>query len=259
MCSRFLFISNIPFPVEYLQELIEKYPDNFGYLLHSEKAGDPHRIDLRNSNSIFSVISPDDKVIFFLEGNLALYVVKNFVKLDNSKNRTVFFVSSYLSKFLCERNSEKINLLQCERTLSEKYNRMVFVRIFLTPQEYERHFTYLDEKKSNDDMQFRQLVVPLQDVISFILEEPESEQKNIEKVFIKNLSKENLSGFISKVNYEIKNPLFIISQREKKEKTKALRYALYSIEKREIGNGTSLADLRFLPLPRRGGNEMIAK
>lgn len=240
MQNRLLLISNLKLSATQLQDLRKLFPQKFDYVLHSQTQEEAISADLRKVKNILSRISHTDNLAFYLEGALELFVVKNFAKQDKSKDRKVFFISSYLTKFLPEGSFEEINESNSKQTLAQKYKNAKFVRVFLTEQEYERYLAFLDEKKSSKGEDFRQLVVPFENVISGLIEETYSKVKGNEIVIINDISKEHLRRLISQVNNTLKNPFFVFSQSVRKERTKALSRALYSLEQKDTGYSTEI-------------------
>jgi hypothetical protein len=164
-----LFLTNVKNTYSALLKFANQSPDGFDFLIHSADKENEHYSDLRNSRIIEDLIHDDSIIIFYLMGNLSLYVIDDFFKKNSNLIKKILFVFHSSDLFKLRNNSNYQTVQQTIKIIETKAENYLFVSALMTEDNYDTHFHKLDKKYFPHKNEVKNLVIPNENLIEEII------------------------------------------------------------------------------------------
>jgi hypothetical protein len=165
----FLFLTNVKNTYSALLKFSKQLPSEFNFFIHSTETENEHYSDLRNYRIIRNRIYDDSIIIFYLTGNLSLYVIDDFLRNHSNLKYKIIYVFNSLDFFYSKNNSHYLSALQIIKLIEAKAEDYLFIPALMTEYNYETHFQKLDEKYFPHSSEVENLVIPNENLIEEIL------------------------------------------------------------------------------------------
>ncbi len=181
-----LFLTDAPFTVSAIENIARNKKREIDYFLHSTEKENAHQFDLRNTEKINSLTNEATTFVFYLHGNLAVYVIENFLRSVNNRNMKIYVILSAINDFFLRPNKETRATKSIEALLNEKACDHTEIKIFLTEDIYENHLRKYEPKGKHPAVSFKDLVVPIEAALAAVVNLSEKKELKETTVFFIN-------------------------------------------------------------------------
>ncbi len=165
----FFFLTNVNSVYSALLKFSNQSTNKFDFLIHSTEIENKHYSDLRNSKTISALIYDDSIVIFYLTGNLGIYVVDDFFRNYSNLGHKVIYVFPAPDLFYSENNSQLLATRQTIKIIETKSEEYLFISALMTEDNYAANFKKLDEKYFPHSNKIKDLVITNENLLDEIL------------------------------------------------------------------------------------------
>ncbi len=183
--GHFLFLTNVNETFSALSDYSKRFPNTVDFLLHSTTNESEHFTDLRNFKIINIHLRENTTIIFYLSGNLSIYIIDEYLKKFPVVRQKVICVFSALNLFLPKDYPSYNFTRQTIKIIESKSEDYLFLPVLMTEEVYERYFKKVDEKYFDSKANFQSLVIPNGNLIEKIIE-VSCNNRNKEKIYIIN-------------------------------------------------------------------------
>ncbi len=206
--QHFLFLTNVNDFYLALLVLSNRYPNKVDFLFHSTKKDSDHFADLRNYKVISNHMSDETIIIFYLTGDLSIYIMNEyFTKFSKNKHKVIYLYPS-LNLYYSPTNNQYKTSKQAIEIVKSKSVNYLLLSLFLTENTYVSHFRKWDEKYFAGHSLMKSLIIPYDKLIEKIIV-VSTEGKRNEKIHIVNSKFDILENIVSEIKPSRIEKLFI--------------------------------------------------
>ncbi len=196
--QHFLFLTNVNDIYSALLDYSNRYPNEVDFLVHSTNKESEHFADLRNTKIISNHLLDNSIIIFYLTGNLSIYIINEyFTKFTKNEHKVVYLFSSLNLYYSPNTAQYKTSRKVIEIVKSKSVNYML-LSLFLTENIYASHFKKWDEKYFAGNPLMKSLIIPNDKLIEKIITVSTEDKRN-EKIHIINSKLNSLENIVSRI------------------------------------------------------------
>ena len=165
METRTLFLTNILETHPFLEKFHNSTEGEFNFAIHSAQIETPHFFDLRNPKKLKELINEETSVIFYLEGNLAINVISEFLKNFENKERKIITIFSALDLFYPAESSNFKTFARISELLRQTAKNHLSVAVFLDENRFKNFFEKEEVKYLGETSVYYELVFQYDEII----------------------------------------------------------------------------------------------
>ena len=182
----YLFLTDIPSSVSAIENIAERSDHRVDYLLHSVSGNRPKQIDFRNTKKLNTISAEKEEIVFYLHGNLLVYVIENFLRLAQNRDIQIIVILSALSDFYSHPNNETRTAKAVENLLKNNLFNYKIIKPFIANNVYEKHLSEYNLKNGNFSISLNDFLIPDEDIFSSVLSLSEKETHKNETIYLIN-------------------------------------------------------------------------
>ncbi len=168
METRTLFLTNILETHPFLEKFHNSTDGEFNFAIHSAQIETPHFFDLRNPKKLKELLNEETAVIFYLEGNLAINVISEFLKNFENKERKIITIFSALDLFYPAESSNFKTFARISELLRQTAKNHLSVVVFLDENRFKKSFEKEEIKYLGENSPFYEVVLQYGELITEI-------------------------------------------------------------------------------------------
>ncbi len=182
----YLFLTDIPSSVSAIENIAERSDHRVDYLLHSVSGNRPKQIDFRNTKKLNTISAEKGEIVFYLHGNLLVYVIENFLRLAQNRDIQIIVILSALSDFYSHPNNETRTAKAVENLLKNNLFNYKIIKPFIANNVYEKHLSEYNLKNGNFSISLNDFLIPDENIFSSAVSLSEKETHKNETIYLIN-------------------------------------------------------------------------